>query len=205
MLRLSQDKLDCDPAATRRLLERSRLELDEALHELRELARGIYPAVLTERGLARRGRVARPACPAARGVGALPADKLPDEIELAAYYVVAEALTNVAKYASATHATVDLTRRDGRLTVAVTTTASAALTSTAAAACAASSSDWRRSRDDRHGVTARARDDDPRQHPCAAGTRRASSGAARLGCPRAPAAGRRGRSAGLISSPAWST
>jgi signal transduction histidine kinase len=118
-LRLSQDKLDSDPAATHRLLERSRKELDEALHELRELARGIHPAVLTERGLGAAVESLAQRAPLPVEVEALPADKLPDEIELAAYFVVSEALTNVAKYASATHASVALTRNNGQLTVAV--------------------------------------------------------------------------------------
>jgi signal transduction histidine kinase len=50
---------------------------------------------------------------------ALPRDRLPEAIELAAYFVVAEALTNVAKYAAASHATVDVRRRNGRLVVRV--------------------------------------------------------------------------------------
>jgi signal transduction histidine kinase len=118
-LRLSQDKLDSDPAATHRLLERSRQELDEALHELRELARGIHPAVLTERGLGAAVESLAQRAPLPVEVEALPAERLPDEIELAAYFVVSEALTNVAKYASATHASVALTRSNGQLTVAV--------------------------------------------------------------------------------------
>jgi signal transduction histidine kinase len=118
-LRLSQDKLDSDPATTRRLLERSRQELDEALKELRELARGIHPAVLTDRGLGPAVESLALRAPLPVEVCALPAEKLPDQIELTAYFVVSEALTNVAKYALATHATVALTRSNGRLTVEV--------------------------------------------------------------------------------------
>jgi signal transduction histidine kinase len=52
-------------------------------------------------------------------LGHLPAQRLPEAVELAAYFVVAEALTNVAKYASATHASVDVERMNGRLVVRV--------------------------------------------------------------------------------------
>jgi signal transduction histidine kinase len=52
-------------------------------------------------------------------VGELPQERLPEQVELAAYFVVSEALTNVAKYASATHATVAVTQDNGRVTVEV--------------------------------------------------------------------------------------
>jgi signal transduction histidine kinase len=52
-------------------------------------------------------------------VGELPAQELPEQVELAAYFVVSEALTNVAKHASATHASVTVTNDDGRLAVEV--------------------------------------------------------------------------------------
>jgi signal transduction histidine kinase len=77
-------------------------ELDDALEELRELARGLHPAVLADGGL-------RPALKALARRSAVPvrldvriASRLPEPIELAAYYVVAETLTNVAKHARAT-------------------------------------------------------------------------------------------------------
>ena len=79
-------------------------ELAQALEELRELARGIHPAILTDRGLS-------PALEALAGRSAVPVElpeapdqPLPAPVEAAAYYVVAEALTNVAKYAQAKHA-----------------------------------------------------------------------------------------------------
>ena len=82
--------------------------------ELRELARGIHPAILTERGLGRRGAGARrPRDRAGRGRRP-PGDRLPAPIEAAAYFVVAEALTNVAKYAQASAATVRVTVARGR-------------------------------------------------------------------------------------------
>jgi signal transduction histidine kinase len=118
-LRLAQEQLDSDPCKTDRLLGRSRAELDEALKELRELARGIHPAILSDRGLAAAVEALAHRAPLPVAVRELPADRLPDHVELATYFVVAEALTNVAKYASARQASVEVVRRNGLLTVAV--------------------------------------------------------------------------------------
>jgi signal transduction histidine kinase len=91
-------------------LEHAGEELAHALQELRELARGIHPAVLTERGL-------EPALRALADRAPVPVEleveldaRLPDPVEAAAYYVVAEALTNVAKYARASLVRVRVTR-----------------------------------------------------------------------------------------------
>jgi signal transduction histidine kinase len=75
--------------------------------------------VLTERGLGAAVESLPDRATTAREIATLPAEKLPDELELAAYFVVSEALTNVAKYASATFASVALTRTNGRLFVEV--------------------------------------------------------------------------------------
>ena len=98
--RFAEDKAICE------LLEQMRSELLGALAELRELARGIHPAVLTERGLG-------PALDALAGRAHVPVDvrdlpgaRLPAGVEAAAYYLVAEALANVAKYAQASAASV---------------------------------------------------------------------------------------------------
>jgi len=101
------------------LLEHAVGELSTGLAELRDLARGIHPAVLTDRGLdaaleALAGRAGVPVT--VRGaVGG----RLAAAVELAAYFVVSEALANVAKYARATHAVVDVRHRDGRLLIDV--------------------------------------------------------------------------------------
>jgi signal transduction histidine kinase len=94
---------DGDSAA---LVERANAKLAAALEELRELARGIHPAILTDRGLV-------PAVQALTRRVSLPIDcdlriegRLPDPVEAAAYFVVAEAITNVVKYSQAGHATV---------------------------------------------------------------------------------------------------
>jgi signal transduction histidine kinase len=101
------------------LLDRAMTELEEGLTELRELAHGIHPAVLTDRGLepALEALVARAPVPVR--VEALCDERLPAPVESAAYFVVSEALTNVAKYAKATEASVAVRRVNGRVTVEV--------------------------------------------------------------------------------------
>jgi signal transduction histidine kinase len=104
---------DESPAAA--LIDASIDEVRQSLEELRELARGIHPPVLSQRGLepALRVLAARAPLPV-EFVGGL-GDRLPEAVETAAYFVVSEALTNVAKYAQAEHATVRIQRDDGRL------------------------------------------------------------------------------------------
>jgi signal transduction histidine kinase len=117
-LRLARNRLSTDPDEAAKLLDESAHELDVALRELRELARGIHPAVLSERGLAAALATLAGRAPLYVDVAA-PDERLPPPVELAAYYVAAEALTNVVKYADATKATVAVTRENGRVTVEV--------------------------------------------------------------------------------------
>ena len=88
-------------------------ELDEVLNELRELSRGIHPAILSEGGLgpALRTLARRSPVPVQLQVGM--EERLPERVEVTAYYVVAEALTNVAKHADASVVQVDVDRDDG--------------------------------------------------------------------------------------------
>jgi PAS domain S-box-containing protein len=111
---------DEDPASARALLDEAIADLARGLDELRELARGIHPAVLVEGGLgpAVRGLVRRSAVPAR--LKSVPAERLPPPVEAAAYFVVSEGLTNVARHASAaTLVEIGVERRDGRLVVEV--------------------------------------------------------------------------------------
>lgn len=96
------------------LLAQAETELQTALRELRELARGIHPTILTEQGLgpAVRSLADRAAIPISVSAGD---ERYPPAIETAAYFVVAEALSNIAKHAAADSATVTLARQDGRL------------------------------------------------------------------------------------------
>lgn len=99
-LRLAREKLDAEPGEAGRLLDRSREELDRALRELRDLARGIHSAVLADRGLGAAVAALGERAPLPVEVVSELSDRgLPERVELAAYFVVCEALTNVAKYA----------------------------------------------------------------------------------------------------------
>ena len=107
-IRLARRQLESNAEAAAASLEGAAKELDLALQELRELARGLHPAALTEQGLG----------PALAGVAerlpievdmSAPTERLPENIEATAYYIVSEALTNVAKHAQATKARVDMT------------------------------------------------------------------------------------------------
>ena len=118
-LRMARERLDRDPSETGRLLERSHAELEEALTELRELARGIHPAILTDRGIAAAAEALASRLPIPVELGEFPAARAPEQVELAAYFVISEALTNVAKYSSATRATVSVSRTNGVLVVEV--------------------------------------------------------------------------------------
>ena len=111
-IRLARAKLNEDPLAADQLLASAGRELDSALEELRELARGIHPAVLTDRGLATALETLANRAPVPVELGELPDERLPEAVELAAYFVVAEALTNVAKYSEASHATVQGAARE---------------------------------------------------------------------------------------------
>ena len=96
-------------------LERAELELDGALEELRKLARGLHPAVLSDRGLspALHALADRSALPVS--VVGVPDDRLPESVEVAVYYVVSESLANIAKHAQASAVEVqpDPVRRHG--------------------------------------------------------------------------------------------
>jgi PAS domain S-box-containing protein len=117
-LRLAHARLKDDPQEAERLLDGASEELAQALEELRELARGIHPAVLSERGLsaaleALAGRATLPVEFSA------PSDRLPPAVEAAAYYVISEALANIGKYAQASSVEVNVSRLNGRAIVEV--------------------------------------------------------------------------------------
>ena len=108
-----------DPEAAAELLAQASEELALGLEELRELARGIHPAILTDRGLAPAVEALATRATLPVEINGLPSERLPEPIEAAAFYVVSESLANVAKYASASRAQVDLARDDGLLVVEV--------------------------------------------------------------------------------------
>jgi signal transduction histidine kinase len=93
-------------------------ELDQAVVEVHELARGIHPRTLTEHGLRPALAELAAAAPTPVTVGA-PDDRFPPTVEASAYFVCAEALTNIAKYARAEHASIDVRHHAGRLRVEI--------------------------------------------------------------------------------------
>src|SRR6185503_14793893 len=119
-LGLAQEKLEVAPVEARRLVEAAQAETKEAIGDLRRLVSGIAPAVLADRGLdaALSGLVASCRVPVSLEVR-LP-ERLPEAVEVAAYFVAAESLTNVQKHAEATTASLQARVQDGRLVVEVT-------------------------------------------------------------------------------------
>lgn len=112
-------KLEKDPPAARKTLTVAQDELAKGLDELRELARGIHPAVLTDRGLGPALQALVQRAPVPVVITEMPEERLAGPVEAAAYYVVAEAITNVAKYAQASQVTVSVRRSSECATVTV--------------------------------------------------------------------------------------
>jgi signal transduction histidine kinase len=118
-LTLLEQRLDRDPAAARSVLARAREHLDDGLGELRDLARGIHPAVLTERGLEAAVVALVQRAPVPVDLEIEVRERLDAGIEAAAYFVVSEALTNVAKYAEAETVSVDVRSAGGSLLLTI--------------------------------------------------------------------------------------
>jgi signal transduction histidine kinase len=108
-----------DPAAAERIVAEAHEQAKLALSELRSLVRGVHPPVLSDRGLdaALSGLAALSPVPVT--VQASLPERCPAPVEAIAYFVVAEALTNIAKHARASHAEVTVTRHGGTLLVRV--------------------------------------------------------------------------------------
>jgi signal transduction histidine kinase len=115
-LRIARKQADGELAE---MLDHASAELQASLNELRELARGIHPAVLTDRGLEPALQALAARAPVPVTVAEVPRERLPGAVETAAYFVASEALTNVAKYARATEASVSVRRINGRVRVEV--------------------------------------------------------------------------------------
>jgi signal transduction histidine kinase len=118
-LRVADSKVDSHPKMAHELVADAQAQLSAALDELRELARGIHPAVLTERGLEPALHSLTDRAPVAVEIETVPSERLPPQVEAAAYYVVAEAITNAAKYANASHVTVNVSQSNGSAFVRV--------------------------------------------------------------------------------------
>ncbi|WP_205698359.1 sensor histidine kinase [Conexibacter sp. SYSU D00693] len=107
-----------DPQAAT-LLQRAREEAAETLDELRELARGLHPAGLAERGVVPALEALARRSPVPVELGALPGRRLPDPVEVTAYYLVSEAITNAARHAGATKVRVDVADRGPHVEVRI--------------------------------------------------------------------------------------
>jgi signal transduction histidine kinase len=108
-----------DPAKARELVSQLKGDADEALETLRDLARGIYPPLLADKGLAaalesQARKATLPVDVDADGIG-----RYPQDVEAAVYFCVLEALQNIQKYAQAQSATVRLTQSIGELSVEI--------------------------------------------------------------------------------------
>jgi signal transduction histidine kinase len=118
-LQVVQARLDHDPRAAAELLGAARRELSQAIEELRELARGLHPPILTDRGLrAALAALARRAPMPVRLEAPL-GTRLPEPVETAAYYLVSEALTNATKHAGARAATVTVSLDGDRVRIEI--------------------------------------------------------------------------------------
>jgi len=119
VLRLIAGKVPAESQEAK-LLAMARTELNASLEELRSIARGIHPAILSDHGLpvALESLAAR--APVRVEIELDLPDRPPPQVEVAAYYLIAEGLTNVAKYAEAQSATVAVNRDNGALIVEIT-------------------------------------------------------------------------------------
>jgi len=118
-LRMAEQRAESGDPSAAELVRQAGEEANLALKELRDLARGIHPAILTNRGLpsALQDLASRATVPVE--VIATPGERLPDPVEAAAYFVVSECLANIGKHADATSATVSVKADGGQLVVVI--------------------------------------------------------------------------------------
>lgn len=119
-LRMAEQRLgEGSDARLKTTLADARVELDGAIEEIRELARGIHPAILTDMGLGDALESLVDRAPISTRLVRVPAERLPAAVEVTAYFVASEAIANAAKHSGAAAATVDAHHRDGVLRLAV--------------------------------------------------------------------------------------
>jgi signal transduction histidine kinase len=118
-LRRTERQLPPDERALKSALAESVEELNAATDEVRDIAQGIHPAILTQGGLAPALRTLARRCAMPVEVSVDSEDRLPEPVEVAAYYVAAEALSNTAKHAAASRAAVAVERHDGLIRVQI--------------------------------------------------------------------------------------
>jgi signal transduction histidine kinase len=118
-LRIAQETLREDPDAAEGMLAHVGEDLKLALEELRELARGLHPAVLTDRGLEPALQSLANRAPFPVTIVGVRSHRLDERVEAAVYYLVAESLTNAAKHAEASEARVELTNTNDEVVVTI--------------------------------------------------------------------------------------
>jgi signal transduction histidine kinase len=118
-LGMAEQKFANDPAAARELVAEARVGVEAALRELRDLARGIHPPVLTDRGLGPAIEALVDHSPFPVEVTVAVGPRPARAVETAAYFVVAEALTNATKHARPAQVTIRIARETGRLLLEV--------------------------------------------------------------------------------------
>ena len=118
-IRLARQLGSKDPAKANELLEQTEIEVSQALEDLRDLARGIYPPLLADKGLAVALQAQARKSPVPVSVEADEIGRWPQDIEAAVYFCCLEALQNISKYAEASVAVVRLTNGAGTLTFEV--------------------------------------------------------------------------------------
>jgi signal transduction histidine kinase len=117
-LGLAEQRLDAHPDEARQLLVEAKLGAREALEELRDLARGIHPPVLADRGLGAAVAALATRSPIEVSVSVV-GERPPAAVESAAYFVTAEALANATKHAAARHVDIRIARESEMLSVEV--------------------------------------------------------------------------------------
>jgi signal transduction histidine kinase len=118
-LRMAQECMRDDPSAAEAMLANVGEDLKLALAELRELARGLHPAVLTDRGLVPALQTLGNRAPFPVRIIGVPSVRLTESVEAAVYYVVSESLTNAAKHAGATEAQIELSATHEKVVVEI--------------------------------------------------------------------------------------
>ncbi|HWV25225.1 MAG TPA: sensor histidine kinase [Thermomicrobiales bacterium] len=116
----AREKMDTDPEGARKIIDESHEQAKQVLTEMRDLVRGIHPAVLTDRGLDAAISAIAGRAPVPVRVDVDLDERLPEEVEGTAYFVVVEALTNIARHGDATQAWVQVRREGNWLRVTVT-------------------------------------------------------------------------------------
>ena len=118
-LKLAQRRWGQAPDEARELVSEALEHMQSGIHDLRELAAGIHPSVLTDRGLSAALETLATRSPMPVEIGQVPPGRLPAPVETSAYFVVAEALTNAAKHSGCSHVYVSVQIENGSATVEV--------------------------------------------------------------------------------------